>query len=90
MPVAENVCILGCRDFYRTPIGNIILEFVAVVAGAASEALARWLHHRYVPVEVPSAGQYIVSPRDTLFTVSCYWSTPYWTMASLLAYLVTF
>ena len=33
---------------------------------AASEAFGRWLHHRYVPIELPSAG-HIVSPRG----ISC-------------------
>jgi len=28
-----------------------------VVAGAASEAVIRWLHHRYAPVELPLAGR---------------------------------
>ena len=37
------------------------------VAGAASEAFARWLHHRYVPVELPTTCGRIVSPRDTSF-----------------------
>jgi len=33
------------------------------VVGAASEAFARWLHHRYAPVELPSAGTYRFSAR---------------------------
>jgi len=36
-----------------------------VVAGEASEAFARWLHHRYIPVELLSAGG-----------VSCRWAIP--------------
>jgi len=28
------------------------------IAGAASEAFARWWHHQYAPVELPSAGAY--------------------------------
>jgi len=31
------------------------------VTGAALQAFARWLHHRYAPVELPSAG-HVVSP----------------------------
>jgi len=36
-----------------------------VVASAASEAFARWLHYRRAPVETPTAG-HNVSPRDIL------------------------
>jgi len=35
------------------------------VAGAASEAFARWMHRRYVPVELPLAARYLV------FTLRC-------------------
>jgi len=35
------------------------------VANATSEALARWQHHRYAPVELASA-EHVVSPRDIL------------------------
>ena len=35
-----------------------------VVTGAASEAFARWLHHRYVPVYLPPAEAPIVLPHD--------------------------
>ena len=38
------------------------------VARAASEAFARWLHHRYAPVELPSAWD-IVLTRDTFLLV---------------------
>jgi len=36
------------------------------VVGASSETFAGWLHYRYAPVELPSAGKHNVSPRDTL------------------------
>jgi len=39
-------------------------------ASAASEAFARWLHHLYAPIELPSAKTY-PSARDTLFGYRC-------------------
>jgi len=47
------------------------------ITGAASQAFSGWLHHWYVPVELPSAGEHIISPHDTLleliWTVSWQW-----------------
>ena len=43
----------GQRDRTATRSGRSGNEYVA---GAASEAFARWLHYRYAPVELPSAG----------------------------------
>jgi len=53
----------GQRD--RTT-GN---DWNGAVAGAASEEFARWLHHRYVSVELLSAGTSFRCTRDILF---CY------------------
>jgi len=46
-------------------MGNAMLEVRGTdrngseaVAGAASETFAKWLHHRYSPVELPSAAAY--------------------------------
>jgi len=36
------------------------------VAGDASQAFARYLHHRHSSVDLPSAGAYYRLPRDTL------------------------
>ena len=36
------------------------------VAGAASEALARSLHRRYAPVELPLAGHIVLPPNSSL------------------------
>jgi len=41
-----------------------------VVAGAASEAFARFLHGRYVPVELPSAGTYRFTSRYLVYSVA--------------------
>jgi len=35
------------------------------VTGAASEAFARWLHNRYAPAELPSAGEGLSTSRVT-------------------------
>ena len=66
--LAQQRCIFGLC-YYRTLIGNRMLEAKLIglhgqlgnkaIAGAASEALARWLHHRYAFVElidIPRAG----------------------------------
>jgi len=43
-------------------------EVAESVAGATTEAFARWLHHRHGPIELPLAGGggHVVSPRDNL------------------------
>jgi len=60
-PIAQLQCILGLLcNYYRTPIG-LRKPFLAVgrtgqhsrtVPDTASEAFARWLHHRYAIVEL--------------------------------------
>jgi len=68
--------------YYRTLIGNPVIPMLEVAtrvrvatgnvvhgneAAAASKAFARWLHHRYGPIKLPST-EHIVSPRDIVFT----------------------
>jgi len=40
------------------------------VTGATSKAFARWLHHRYAPVELPSAEAYRFAARYLAFSAS--------------------
>jgi len=68
--MSPSVCLSVCLSHVpsakrRTLIGNHTLDVEPTsqrgrngneaVAGAASEAFARWLHHRYAPFELPSA-----------------------------------
>jgi len=79
MTLAQNGAFWG-YGYRGTPIGNPVMEVKAnevnsdrnkngneAVAGAASEAFARWLHHRYAPpncrqrAAYRSAVRYLVS-----------------------------
>jgi len=45
-------------------------------AGATSEAFAKWLHHRYARVELPSAGHGGVSFCHTILCLSSVYRVP--------------
>ena len=77
MSIAQERCILGIwllsNTNKRPPCwkSNPKRNTRPTVAGATLETFARWLHHRYAPVELQSAGAYRFTARATRSTAAC-------------------